>query len=124
MVEAPLDLQKSLTIPDDHYQACRAAGVPIAGNAAGNTKDFYDLNGQNLAVSPLPAGQVCHDFYELDDWANSCSSFTVRGIVALVFSVIAAFVGLAVIAWYGFGEIGASEIEAARKRIAASHVET
>jgi iron transport multicopper oxidase len=55
--------------------------VPYQGNAAGNTADVFDLTGENLSVSPLPAG------------------FTARGIVALVFSCLSAFLGMAVIAW-------------------------
>jgi len=46
-----------------------------------------NLEGQNRAVAPLPAG------------------FTARGIVALVFSCISAFLGMAVIAWYVFTPI-------------------
>lgn len=56
MVEAPLDVQKTLTIPEDHFAACAAGGTLDAGNAAGNTVDFFDLSGQNKAVAPLPAG--------------------------------------------------------------------
>lgn len=81
MVEAPLDLQKSLTLPKDQLQICKDAGVPTQGNAAGNTEDYFDLTGANVSPPPLPAG------------------FTARGIVALVFSIIAAFVGLGVIGW-------------------------
>lgn len=81
MVEAPLELQKSLTIPEDHYQACRDMGTPTAGNAAGNTADALDLKGENKSPAPLPAG------------------FTARGIVALVFSCLSAFIGIGFIAW-------------------------
>lgn len=82
MIEAPLDLQASnLTIPQDHLAACAAQSIPTAGNAAGNTVDVFDLTGENLPPSPLPDG------------------FTARGIVALVFSVVSAFLGLAVISW-------------------------
>ena len=49
------------------------------------------MTGANTSVPPLPDG------------------FTARGIVALVFSVIAGLVGVAVIAWYGVGEIGEGE---------------
>lgn len=83
MVEAPLELQKALMIPENHWQACREANTPYQGNAAGNTEDLLDLTGANLSPPPLPPG------------------FTARGIVALVFSVISAFVGVAVIVWYG-----------------------
>lgn len=57
-VEAPLDLQKTLQIPKGHYDACNLAGVPTAGNAAGNTVNFLDLKGQNVPPDPLPAGYV------------------------------------------------------------------
>lgn len=81
MVEAPLDVQKSLTLPQNHIDACVAGNVPHAGNAAANTENFLDLTGQNMAPGPLPAG------------------FTPRGIVALTFSCVAALLGLAVISW-------------------------
>ena len=84
-VEAPLDLQRSLggKIPEDHRQACVDTGVAMEGNAAGNTVDLFDLKGQNEPPKPLPAG------------------FEAKGIVALVFSCVAAILGLVVIGWYG-----------------------
>ncbi|KAF2216219.1 hypothetical protein CERZMDRAFT_81369 [Cercospora zeae-maydis SCOH1-5] len=99
MVEAPLTLQETLTVPQNHYDACSAAvpPVPFAGNAAGNTKDALDLTGQNLSIAPLPSG------------------FTARGIVALVFSCIAAFLGMAAIAWYGAAPLSAREMAQTRQ---------
>lgn len=82
MIEAPLELQQSLTIPQGHIDACSAQNIPYAGNAAGNTVDVLDLKGANVAAKPLPAG------------------FTPRGVVAMVFSCVAALVGLGVIVWY------------------------
>lgn len=90
MIEAPLELQKVLSIPADHFQACDASGMMHAGNAAGNTKDFYDLTGANHMVAPLPSG------------------FTAGGIIAMVFSCIAAALGLASIVWYGSAPITAT----------------
>lgn len=84
MIESPLELQKTLSIPQSHYDTCIEQDIPYAGNAAGNTVDLLDLKGANVAPGPLPAG------------------FTARGIVALVFSVLAAFIGMAVITWYVF----------------------
>lgn len=81
MVEAPLDLQNTLVVPESHYDVCRAGKTPYQGNAAGNTVDVYNLDGQNESVPPLPSG------------------FTARGIVALVFSCVSAILGMAVIAW-------------------------
>ncbi|KAI1858714.1 uncharacterized protein JN550_012546 [Neoarthrinium moseri] len=83
IVEAPLDLQKTLTIPQSHYDVCSAGGIPTAGNAAGNTVDVLDLAGENRAPDPLPEG------------------FTTRGKVALAFSCLAGILGVMVVAWYG-----------------------
>lgn len=57
-VEAPLDVQRTTTIPPDHLAACARAGVPTAGNAAANTADLRDLAGENAPPGPLPAGYV------------------------------------------------------------------
>jgi iron transport multicopper oxidase len=81
LVEAPLELQKSLKIPDDHYAACHDSGTPTQGNAAGNTLDLLDLTGENKSPAPLPSG------------------FTARGIAALVFSCLSAFLGMGFITW-------------------------
>lgn len=94
MVEAPLDLQKSLTIPADHFAACAANSPPMAtaGNAAGNTANLLDLSGEPAPPAPLPDG------------------FAARGIVALVFSCVAGILGVAVVAWYGMvGDPGTGE---------------
>lgn len=91
MIEAPEALQASLSIPADHLAACAASGFPTAGNAAGNIVDLFDLKGATTSPKPLPAG------------------FTPKGIVALVFSCVSALVGVAVIVWYGVGEIGKKE---------------
>ena len=82
MIEAPPLLQSSLSIPADHYEVCKAQNIPIVGNAAGNDKDLLDLTGVPEPPGPLPEG------------------FTPKGIVALVFSILTAFLGIAVISWY------------------------
>jgi len=91
-----------MTIPNDHYAACAASHppTPTVGNAAARTDDLLNVDGQNLPPPPLPAG------------------FTTRGIVALVFSIAAAFVGMAAVAWYGMGELSVLELENAKRRIA------
>lgn len=81
MIEAPLDLQKTLQIPANHFDVCRASDTKVAGNAAGDTANLFNLQDQNRSPAPLPAG------------------FTARGIVALVFSCLAAVFGMAAIAW-------------------------
>ncbi|KAK6609370.1 multicopper oxidase [Botrytis cinerea] len=99
MIEAPLELQKSLTIPENHIAVCQTRGVPYTGNAAGNTEDYLDLKGANVAPGPLPAG------------------FTAKGIVTMVFSCLAALLGLATITWYGLAEMGDADKEAEKKRL-------
>ncbi|KAF9870500.1 multicopper oxidase [Colletotrichum karsti] len=85
-VEAPLDLQKSLTIPQNHKDVCDAGKVPTIGNAAANTQNYLDLAGENTPPPRLPDG------------------FTARGIVALVFSCITGILGVLVVAWYGLAK--------------------
>jgi iron transport multicopper oxidase len=99
MVEAPLEIQKTISIPEDHLSACKARGIATTGNAAGNTVNFLDLTGANVAHAPLPKG------------------FTPRGIVALTFSVLAAVLGMASIIWYGMQDMGAANIAAENKRV-------
>ena len=65
MIEAPEELQKTLKIPDDHMKVCNDGGVPTAGNAAGNTKDFLDLTGQVQPPAELPTGLVLPFFFLL-----------------------------------------------------------
>lgn len=103
MIEAPLDIQAQFpmgldSLPANHLQACKTQNQPYAGNAAGNTLDLMDLSGENLPPPPLPAG------------------FTAKGIVALVFSCVSAFLGMAVIGWYGVGEIAQQKKEPVVKR--------
>ncbi|KAH7022305.1 Cupredoxin [Ilyonectria destructans] len=87
MIEAPDKIQERVTIPDNHYEVCKEAGVAFKGNAAANTEDFFDLSGQNEQPAWIPAG------------------FTKRGIVALVFSVISAVIGIISIVIYGLADI-------------------
>jgi iron transport multicopper oxidase len=93
MIEAPLAVQAQLSppssnaIPQSHWDVCETGHVPTQGNAAGNTVDYEDLRGENKSPGRIPEG------------------FTARGIVALVFSCLSAFGGMAVIAWYGLKPI-------------------
>lgn len=104
-VEAPLELQKQLTLPADHLAACAADGILTEGNAAGNKDDFLDLAGQNVPSRSLPAGLV----YFLENLnialhTDLSHRFTTRGIVAFVFSCITGILGVLVVAWYGMSQ--------------------
>lgn len=90
LIEAP-DKLREQSIPQSHLDMCSAMGVSTVGNAAGNTVNYLDLTGQNKQVADLPSG------------------FTARGIVALVFSCVSAFLGMFVIAWYGLSDLSVSE---------------
>lgn len=81
--------------------ACAALSppVPTAGNAAGNTENFFDLTGANVSPGPLPDG------------------FTPRGIVALTLSIVAGLLGVAVIAWYGMGEMSEIYVQQERRKV-------
>lgn len=87
MVEAPSQLQQQMSIPSDHLAACAAAGVQTEGNAAGNTEDYTNLKGQNTQPGWIPDG------------------FTARGIVAMVFTVLSAFLGMGSIVLYGLSDL-------------------
>lgn len=93
--QAPFELQSNLSIPPDHYAACNADNAypkfQTQGNAAGRTTDLLNLEGAYVSPAPLPEG------------------FTARGIVALIFSVMAALLGLAAVTWYGLGELAQTE---------------
>lgn len=83
-IEAPRLIDEKLSVPEDHYAACKAAGVPSSGNAAGNTVDFFDLSGQNAPAKPVEYG-----------------GFTTKGIVAMAFSVLSAILGMIALTVYG-----------------------
>lgn len=71
-VEAPLELQKSLTIPENHLEACKAGGVPTIGNAAGNSQNLLDLSGQNAPPAPLPDGLAKYSPSTVVDSLSPC----------------------------------------------------
>jgi iron transport multicopper oxidase len=84
-IEAPLELQKTLSIPDAHYDLCSRNHPPInvSGNAAGNRIDYLNLKGEPSPPAALPKG------------------FTTKGVVAIIISALNALVMVAAIAWYG-----------------------
>ena len=153
-VEAPLELQKSLTIPQDHYDACNVGAIPITGNAAANTVNLLDLGGENTPPAPFPDGYVSISLSLSLSFSPSPSlplllslsfspspllslhirsqvsqanpattrSFTVRGKVALAFSILSGLLGIATIVWYGLAEVTKEEYNHVRARIAEAHL--
>lgn len=98
LIEAPTEMQNdpNQAFTDDFKRTCTKNGIPLEGNAAANSKDYLDLSGENVQHGPLPAG------------------FTARGIVALVFSCVAAVLGLIAITVYGLSDINNIEERVAR----------
>lgn len=100
LVEAPVQLRQNYKvhpIMDNHLQNCQAVSMNTTGNAAGNTANFFDLAGEPKQAKDLPPG------------------FTARGIVALVFSIICAFVGLGFLIWYGTTDTPEAEAREAER---------
>ncbi|KAI1076349.1 Cupredoxin [Whalleya microplaca] len=102
MVEAPLELQKTIQIPQGHLDVCNVQNIPTTGNAAANTVDYLNLDGENRSPDPLPEG------------------FTTRGKVALAFSCLAGILGVIVVAWYGLAPDTAADLQA-QQRISEAH---
>jgi iron transport multicopper oxidase len=92
MIEAPTQMQERMTIPQEHFDVCKAAGIPYEGNAAGRTGErLLDLSGVPSQPGWIPGG------------------FTARGIVAMSFSVFSAFLGIVFIIAYGLSGVHREE---------------
>lgn len=99
LIEAPTQIQERVKIPQQQYDACKAAGVPYSGNAAANSKDFLNLSGQNVQAGWIPDG------------------FTSRGIVAMVFSCLAAALGVSSLVVYGLADLKRHPDAAGKRRV-------
>jgi iron transport multicopper oxidase len=58
LVEAPLHIQNEQQFPWQMAQICLQDGIGIAGNAAGNVDDPYDMDGQVTVCPPNPQGAL------------------------------------------------------------------
>jgi iron transport multicopper oxidase len=57
LIEAPEKLH-DYPIPQDMIDSCKAQGIPVAGNAAGNIEDPYDDTGFNTIPTSTYWGPV------------------------------------------------------------------
>jgi iron transport multicopper oxidase len=58
IIEAPLQIQQGQSyIPNSMKNICKSQNIPIIGNAAGNSKNFTDLTGENV-VATIGRGSV------------------------------------------------------------------
>ncbi|KAJ3176106.1 ferroxidase fet3 [Geranomyces variabilis] len=81
-IEAPLEMQQSIKIPQVLYDQCNKLGTPSAGNAAGNL-DVLDMTGEVDGPNVISGG-----------WDRV-------GKIALAFTILAALLGLATVVWFG-----------------------
>ncbi|KAI2633347.1 multicopper oxidase [Xylaria nigripes] len=58
IIVAPEMLQKTISIPQDHLDACRRQNIPTAGNAAGNTENVFNLTGAPTTATLHPKGAL------------------------------------------------------------------
>ncbi|KAK5634915.1 hypothetical protein RRF57_010627 [Xylaria bambusicola] len=58
LIVAPDIMQKTISIPRDHIDACRRQNIPTVGNAAGNSQDFLNLTGAPTTPDPNPVGAL------------------------------------------------------------------
>lgn len=52
LVEAPLQLQQTQSINPAMASLCKAQGIPTAGNAGGNTQNWFDMSNANTVAMP------------------------------------------------------------------------
>ena len=86
-IEAPSILQQRETLNENLIQNCKSGSIPVSGNAAGNSKDWFDLEGLPRQPQPLPEG------------------FTLKGYAAFALTTLVGLWGLYTIAQYGLGEV-------------------
>lgn len=82
-----------MSLTDNEISVCEAVKMDYKGNAAGNTEYLFDLTGENKQVAWYPAG------------------FTAKGIVAMVFSCVSAFLGMAFITVYDLSGIQSTKTQ-------------
>ncbi|KAK9723370.1 ferroxidase fet3 [Basidiobolus ranarum] len=80
IVEAPLQLQASMKIPQQSIDHCVAQGIKTSGNAVGN--EGLDFSGYPTGPNPLPG------------------KFTAKGIWALVGCILSAIIGISTLVWF------------------------
>lgn len=84
-IEAPLEMQMTLSIPDEMYQQCAAQNIKTTGNVVG-LNSTTDFSGAPYGPFPLP------------------NRITSKGIGALAACVIAAFLGMGSVIWYALDD--------------------
>jgi iron transport multicopper oxidase len=58
IIEDPLEIQKTIKVPKEHFEVCAAGCMPYEGNAGGNTKDYSDLSNANNVPEDSDPGAV------------------------------------------------------------------
>ncbi|KAI1169169.1 multicopper oxidase [Nemania serpens] len=58
LIVAPDIIQRTLSIPKNHFDSCRRQGIPTTGNAAGNSRNFLNLTGAPTTPEKNPMGAL------------------------------------------------------------------
>ncbi len=91
IVESPLEIQKQNKLTDNYNKVCEDSKIATSGNAAGNSKEFLDLRGEN--VQPAIIRGV----------------FTLKGYIAITIATLFGLAGITSIAIYGFSSLDPEE---------------
>ncbi|KAI9202143.1 Cupredoxin [Polychytrium aggregatum] len=80
-IEAPLEIQSRIAVPQELSNFCTNNGFKTSGNAMGN--NGTDLTGYQLTAQPLSG------------------NFETKGIISLVVTIVVALLGLGTVVWFG-----------------------
>lgn len=86
-IEDPESLQSMETLSDNYKETCQAAGIPVVGNSAGHSDDWFNLDGLPRQPKPLPNG------------------FILKGYIAMTLCICVGVWGLWTIVQYGLSEV-------------------
>ncbi|BAP73321.1 iron transport multicopper oxidase FET5 [Kluyveromyces marxianus] len=92
-IEAPLLLQEKEELTASVLNTCKTGNIPVRGNAVGDEKDWFNMNGLPKQPGPLPKG------------------FTFKGYFAFILSTLVGVWGIFTITKYGLGEVVQDEKE-------------
>ncbi|AET37747.1 ferroxidase FET5 Ecym_1526 [Eremothecium cymbalariae DBVPG len=92
-IEAPLQLQAIESLSDNYKELCAAANIPLSGNAAGHSDDWFNMDGLKTQPKPLPSG------------------FTAKGYFAFFLTTIVGLFGLYTVTKFGLHESIQDDVE-------------
>jgi len=73
IIEDPIEIQKTIKIPQGHLDACKANCYPTKGNAGGNTVDHFDLSDAAVPAENDPGAIFTFEECSADEPVSSSS---------------------------------------------------